>query len=681
MSARLRMAVPWNLGTPGAENTARRRLREATGGTNLGPVIDSVEHRPVSPSPDEPVTLIARARDADGIESVRCHYRVDDATGEFASIELLDDGALSDRHRGDGLFGGQLPGFPDRTRIVFYIEAVDALGHARRFPVEAPERTHVFMVEKAINTPLDLYRVILDARTTLELQRRRLHSNDLLPGALVFNDTMAIHDTGVRYRGSAWGRPGGKDRNFRVRFPEDQRFLRGHGALNISDKGSSPKEGMAHFMILRNGTPRTPAPAADYLYGGGVFNGRIIGKVGLIQPVDRSYIEKWYGPEAADHAIVIKGNGRQQFSDDCQMTAFDPASVIHRGENSEDYRGYWVHSVHETRDRWEPFYELTRVVDPGRTTDAEFDRLLDSVLDVEAFLRVLAPRIVMGEGDAIFIGGGHNGYLVHDPRDQRWKLLPFDMDGAFGDLRTLFPQDRFTGRLLSRPGPRRTYLRILYELVEGYWSLETAGPLIDALDAGTLRVLITAAAAKIREVVNPVTDVPFRVLSGEGGVVVTPSQAVELEGEAPVQVASILSRRGGEEQGELQLEWTSPTTWRATLDVPEEEDEFELIGFDTHGEPIATTGVIVRRASGREFLRGDANGDLEVNLTDAIAGLRSLFGGDSLACEDAVDIDDDGNVNLSDVVRLLEYLFRSGDAPAAPFPASGVDPTGDGLGC
>ena len=89
----------------------------------------------------------------------------------------------------------------------------------------------------------------------------------------------------------------------------------------------------------------------------------------------------------------------------------------------------------------------------------------------------------------------------------------------------------------------------------------------------------------------------------------------------------------------------------------------------------------MRRASEREFLRGDANGDVVVNLTDAITGLRFLFGGESLACEDAVDIDDDGNVNLSDVVRLLDYLFHAGEAPAAPFPERGADPTGDGLGC
>lgn len=70
-----------------------------------------------------------------------------------------------------------------------------------------------------------------------------------------------------------------------------------------------------------------------------------------------------------------------------------------------------------------------------------------------------------------------------------------------------------------------------------------------------------------------------------------------------------------------------------------------------------------------------------MNLTDGIAALRFLFGGEPLACEDAVDVTDDGIASLSDVVRILDYLFREGDPPAAPFPERGIDPTADELDC
>ncbi len=84
------------------------------------------------------------------------------------------------------------------------------------------------------------------------------------------------------------------------------------------------------------------------------------------------------------------------------------------------------------------------------------------------------------------------------------------------------------------------------------------------------------------------------------------------------------------------------------------------------------------------FLRGDANQDGVVNITDAVATLDFLFLGDpaSLACGDAADSNDDGAVNLSDAIMTLNFLFLGGAAIPLPGPEScGVDPTQDGLDC
>ena len=50
-------------------------------------------------------------------------------------------------------------------------------------------------------------------------------------------------------------------------------------------------------------------------------------------------------------------------------------------------------------------------------------------------------------------------------------------------------------------------------------------------------------------------------------------------------------------------------------------------------------------------------------------------------CEDAGDIDDNGSLQVTDVIALLDFLFKSGPAPAAPFPAAGFDPTPDAFEC
>lgn len=84
------------------------------------------------------------------------------------------------------------------------------------------------------------------------------------------------------------------------------------------------------------------------------------------------------------------------------------------------------------------------------------------------------------------------------------------------------------------------------------------------------------------------------------------------------------------------------------------------------------------------FLRGDANTDGYLDISDAIFLLRYLFIGDSaLLCSDAADTNDDGQIDISDAIFTLEYLFISqqGKTLPLPFPELGADPTVDNLGC
>ncbi len=84
------------------------------------------------------------------------------------------------------------------------------------------------------------------------------------------------------------------------------------------------------------------------------------------------------------------------------------------------------------------------------------------------------------------------------------------------------------------------------------------------------------------------------------------------------------------------------------------------------------------------FVRGNVDSSLQVrNLgisyqpspTDALLILETVFlGGNNLPCADAADVNDDGRLDLSDAVTLLNHLFRSGPPPAAPYPTPGTDP-------
>lgn len=83
-----------------------------------------------------------------------------------------------------------------------------------------------------------------------------------------------------------------------------------------------------------------------------------------------------------------------------------------------------------------------------------------------------------------------------------------------------------------------------------------------------------------------------------------------------------------------------------------------------------------------EFQRGDCNADGQIDISDAVFILGTLFLGDgNPGCDDACDSNDDGILDLSDAVFTLSWKFLGGPAPPEPKGGCGADPTGDELRC
>ncbi len=99
-----------------------------------------------------------------------------------------------------------------------------------------------------------------------------------------------------------------------------------------------------------------------------------------------------------------------------------------------------------------------------------------------------------------------------------------------------------------------------------------------------------------------------------------------------------------------------------------------LVWITAVGPAVATT-----------FIRGDANLDDLVDMSDPIALLQHLFSGPAVdgisRCADAADANDDGLLSIADAVSILGLLFRGDRSLAAPFPEPGTDPTVDELAC
>lgn len=94
--------------------------------------------------------------------------------------------------------------------------------------------------------------------------------------------------------------------------------------------------------------------------------------------------------------------------------------------------------------------------------------------------------------------------------------------------------------------------------------------------------------------------------------------------------------------------------------------------------------LALSQVSDAEFVRGDVNQSGSVNITDSVLIFQVLFHGRDAwvaPCDDALDADDSGDLQMLDGIHIMSYLFLQG--PPIPAPATcGADPTpDDDLGC
>ncbi len=126
-----------------------------------------------------------------------------------------------------------------------------------------------------------------------------------------------------------------------------------------------------------------------------------------------------------------------------------------------------------------------------------------------------------------------------------------------------------------------------------------------------------------------------------------------------------------------------PTNSAIRLGIDRDMDGFfdgeERLACSDPADPLSLPGS----CNGIFFLRGDANGDASLDISDAVSMLEYLFNGatNGSSCQDAYDTNDDGFINIADPVRLLDYLFAGAPEPPEPGAQCGQDPTGDALLC
>ena len=151
----------------------------------------------------------------------------------------------------------------------------------------------------------------------------------------------------------------------------------------------------------------------------------------------------------------------------------------------------------------------------------------------------------------------------------------------------------------------------------------------------------------------------------------------------------------------VTLEWTNPVSYdgikilRDGTEVAalagDQESYREIVDeFGTHeyrvigtvGDREAASEACSVLVEGVAFVRGDSNASGRVDLADIIFILSYLFrNGEAPPCLDAANVNGDVAIDISDAIFMLNYIFNHAAPPKPPFPDCGTIPKEESIGC
>ncbi len=669
------LPVPERGGTPGARNS---RFAD-----NAGPTYGGFGHFPVAPRQREDVMVSVEARDPDGVAGCTLWWSVNGGAWQSASMDPA----------GGALFRKAILGQAAAALVQFYVEGIDGLGAKSSFPPGGRLSRALLRVYdgQALAGKTHTFRILMTPADAARLhEETNVMSNFRLPATIVYDEREAFYDAGVRLKGSERGRPVAGRVGFNVQFQQDRLFRGVHPRVHVDRSGGWAFGGpngqdeilIKHMINKAGGIPgmyddiiRVVAPQAAQ-------NGSALLLMARYDDVylDSQYpngsdgtaykIELIYSPTTTDDG-TSEGLKRPQ-PDDVVGT-----DVRDLGDDKEVYRWNFLIENHRARDDYGPMVGLGKAHGaPAATLEAA----ANAAMDVSQWMRAFAAISLTGVNDIYTQGNNHNFIFYQRPEDGRMLAFPWDMDFSF-TRSTSSPLwgDQNLARIISLIPNRRLYYCHLRDLMAKSFNPEYMSPWIShysSLAGQNWASLLTYISQRRTFVTAGIpASVPFSITTNAGADFTVDQPSTVLQGNGWFDVKTIVVAEASEP---LVVTWPGLTQWRATVPLHGGANALNLLAFDIDGNFLASDAINVTSSADPQFIRGDANRDGRVELTDAVAVLFHLFAGLTIDCRDAADCDNSEAIEITDAIILLEHLFRGGAAPAAPYPTKGADPDGAG---
>lgn len=716
-------------GTPGEPNTVAS--------TGIPPLARDIVHTPQKPRSEKAVTILATLSGDAAIESAVAEVRIYDppyaSPDETLSLALLDDGLQDNGIAGDGIYGTRLEPQPSQTLVRYRVGVTDARGANWLWPDSAepnPERAY-FVYDGEEETELPAYFLILppESEATLEKHLALLREDPFTTKIKRFVDATVVIDgtvydhVGVRHRSDRLV----QKHSFKIKFNKTELF-RDMSTLDTNyDWPITEKVASNLFYLVGEGQTHIAMEPIRW-YENGQFAGVFVAQ----ESPNRSWLRR-VGLDEAGEIFKSKASdgcctGFDPTFPNCPRGAGDFCASDLRWKPHYDPSDLPTMYIKRS-DSLGSYQNLEDfILDLRDTPNEELESYLESHTELQSWLYKTAVHVLQPHCDY----HAKNYYVTRSPGEAgKWNVIYFDYDlfwgcQMFNDRRcTEITRDphcsgtNLQARVYDHPELHQMFLRVLDDVARHLLTEETVNHMLDYWfersdedrdnERDNVRGIRVTSNSRLPFIKRQFRERRNWILNN-----FLPSRLVPPENAHPlIEISEPLEVQ----QGEVSIAWThsdnesDPSTvnlywtdqgFSHLVPIPDAQSldpgsrrngafTWNLDVPDLTGRPIYIYAEIddgqgpfhgrhmspaVRALSNKpnKFVRGDADDNGVLDITDAIASLEFQFPGTfQVACTDALDVDDNGTIDTNDPLFGLMFQFLGNVRIPAPFPNCGLD--------
>ena len=339
------------------------------------------------------------------------------------------------------------------------------------------------------------------------------------------------------------------------------------------------------------------------------------------QRPESGFIESWFPTDANGQLFKAAVWGEEPADLNYKNATLQNFTTTGGAKKQERYRWNWLKRA--VKDSAHNFVSLFALVDAANA-QSDYTSQVDGLVDTEQWMRILAWERFVGNWDSYGWYNGQNMY-AYKPSNNKWQLLPWDIDVQFGDLiqgtAGTYNDDLFSYvgssepvlyLMMTHPPFQRAYWRGLEEGANGPMLSTKVEPTMDALNAalvanGVTPVGTTTSAkawiANRRGFI--LTEVAarnalFEITSNSGNNFTTSQNPYPLTGNAPVSAVTIKVNGTA-----YTATWDfldpnatpkKPVNWTISVPLNAGANVLSVQAFDRYGNLVASDSITITRS-------------------------------------------------------------------------------------